>query len=85
MTGAALPLLPFWHKESVVLVSAQDALRLCRDGGHQALPWGQGRGLVEGGIDDRAGLGYSCDVKVADQYAGRHLKFNREHDKPSSP
>jgi hypothetical protein len=48
MTGVVLPLLPFWHKESVVLVCAEDALRLCRDGGHQALPWGQGRGLVEG-------------------------------------
>jgi hypothetical protein len=41
--------------------------------------------IGKGGIDEHAGLGYFCDVKVPDQYAGRHLKFDRERDKPSSP
>jgi hypothetical protein len=55
MIGAGLPLLPFWHKESVVLKE-----------------W------IEIEVVDDKG-------RVADQYAGRHLKFDRERDKPSSP
>jgi hypothetical protein len=43
--------------------------------------------IGKGDIDEKAGLGYFCDVKVPDQYAGRHLEFNKNHDKPapSSP
>ena len=31
------------------------------------------------------GDGYFCDVKVAEKFAGKHLEFNKNFDKPSKP
>jgi hypothetical protein len=41
--------------------------------------------IGKGGIDGSAGLGYFCDVVVPPEYAGEHLRFNREYDKPKTP
>jgi hypothetical protein len=47
MKGAAHSLQPFWREKSVVLVSAREALRLCRDESYERLPWSRGYALVE--------------------------------------
>ena len=41
--------------------------------------------IGKGGIDGSAGLGYFCDVDVPPKYAGKHLMFNREYEKPKTP
>ena len=35
---ASLPLLPPWRKDRLLLVRSTDAIRLCREGGYEALP-----------------------------------------------
>jgi hypothetical protein len=37
----ALSLVPSWHEEKIVLVGVTDGLRLCRDGGYEAVSWSQ--------------------------------------------
>jgi hypothetical protein len=41
--------------------------------------------IGKGGIDGSAGLGNFCDVDVPPEYAGKHMMFNREYEKPKTP
>jgi len=44
----SLSLTPSWSKEKTVLVRATDALRLCREGGHEELPSRSALGQLDG-------------------------------------
>jgi hypothetical protein len=41
IASATLALSPFWRDEAEFLLRATDGLRLCGDGSHEELPWGQ--------------------------------------------
>lgn len=47
MKSGAHSLQPFWREKGMVLVSAREALRLCRDESYEPVPWLRGYAMLE--------------------------------------
>jgi len=41
--------------------------------------------IGKGDFGSGAGIGYFCEVKVDQKYAGAHLAFNKDYAKPATP